>query len=87
MSVREFMEECCEEVTPQRLNSLTLTLQKASRTKRLQLPKVQGQWRSGQTKRYSPKMLRMKWPQYRNMLPQLPALKELYTEESDTKRD
>ena len=76
VTLKEFMEGFCTPLKKNLLHSRIDSLQSAARRGRVQLPEYEGQWKTGQTKKYRPTALLRAWPEYRKHLPNLPELKQ-----------
>ena len=70
----EFMKKFCTPLSNILLDSRLKALQSAARRDEIELPKHEGKWKSGQSKKYRPTALVKAWPKYREKLPNLPEL-------------
>jgi len=70
----EFMKIFCTPLSKNLLDSRVKALQSAARRKVIKLPKHEGKWKRGQSKKYRPTALVKNWPKYRDELPDLPEL-------------
>ena len=70
-----FMELFCTPLLPKLRRSRRESLLSAAHRGKITLPPVEGNWKSGQSKKYRPIALMRNWPKYREYLPNLPELK------------
>ncbi len=73
VSLKKFMQECCAKCSHNFIDSRVKALHGQ---KGIKLPKYEGKWTSGQSKKYRPCDLIEKWPSYREVIPNLPVLKD-----------
>lgn len=76
VSLRGFMKLFCTPLSDNLLDSRAKSLLKAAKGRGVNLPKVEGDWKRGQSKKYRPTALMKAWPGYRDKLPNLPELKQ-----------
>jgi len=76
VTLREFMKRHWPKMSSTLIDSRTNSLLAAARRGEVELPPHQENWRSGQSKKYSPSDLKQIWPELRRDWPGLPALKE-----------
>lgn len=75
VTLKEFMTGWCVALDEVLLNSRLRSLQQAARRKYLNLPPCEGKWKDGQKKFYNPDALCAAWPEYREILRNLPKLR------------
>ena len=75
VTLRGFMRLFCKPLSKNLSDSRIRSLQSAARRGEVQLPRYEGNWKPGQSKKYRPSALIKAWPDYRNILPNLPELK------------
>ena len=79
VTLREFMDTFCTPKLQKNFrDSRVRALQSAARRKEITLPKHEGEWDRGRSKKYSPVALVKEWPSYRNRLSNLPELKPAF---------
>jgi hypothetical protein len=85
VTLEQFMKDYCErdnrgDAFLARKKQQLLT---AAKHGKLELPCVATRWKSGQAKRFSPQDLTADWPGYRDVIPDLPLLKDPSTAKSE----
>jgi hypothetical protein len=78
VSLLQFMQQYCEKQSRQLLRCRRKSINDARAQKTVTLPEHVGKWKTGMTKRYKAKDLISHWPQYREVLQNLPKLKSEY---------
>jgi len=75
VTLDEFMQEFCTPLKKSLRKSRRLSLQSAARRGAVELPKHEGEWSRGRSKKYRPSSLMKAWSEYRELLPNLPELR------------
>ena len=76
VSLLQFMKEFCKKQSGNLLRSRRKSLNDAHNRKVIKLPELAVEWKSGQTKYYKASDLMKMWPNYCEVLPNLPSLKQ-----------